>query len=268
MITQLSYANGTYHSPPSASSKNGCHFPSLRFYLKFLRIVFTSYTAAKRGQYDGTRWSLSSLAILRALEAVGVCVEITGVDRFQTFDGPCVFIANHMSTLETVVLPGIIQPMKDVTFIVKQNLLEYPLFKHILSARDPIAVTRKHPREDFKRVLEEGTEKLQAGISLVVFPQTTRTTEFDPQHFNTIGIKVAKRAQVPVIPIGLVSDAWGIGKPIKDFGKIDPAKRVYFAFGDPLWVQGRGDAEHEQILDFIRAHIDEKRGVQAFASSR
>lgn len=259
-MMHLSYTNGIYHSPPSAPSSSGVRFPSLKFYVKFLHIVFTSYTEARRGQYDGTRWSLSSLAILRALEAVGVSFEITGVDYFRAIAGPCVFIANHMSTLETVVLPGIIQPIKDVTFVVKQNLLEYPVFKHILSARNPIAVTRKHPREDFKRVLEEGSEKLQAGISIVVFPQTTRTTEFDPGQFNTIGIKLAKRAQVPVIPIGLVSDAWGIGKPLKDFGKIDPIKPVYLAFGPPLRVQGRGDAEHNQVLDFIRSYIDEKRG--------
>ena len=258
-MIHMNYANGIYHSPPSALSSSSVCFPSLKFYVKFLHIVFTSYAEARRGQYDGARWSLSSLAILRSLEAVGVFFEITGVDHFRTIDGPCVFIANHMSTLETVILPGIIQPIKDVTFIVKQNLLEYPVFKHILSARSPIAVTRKHPREDFKRVLEEGSAKLQTGTSIIVFPQTTRTTEFNPGQFNTIGIKLAKRAQVPVIPIGLVSDAWGIGKPIKDFGKIDPAKPVHFAFGPPLRVQGRGDAEHEQVLDFIRSHIEEKR---------
>lgn len=258
MVVQLNYTNGSYHSPRSDPSSSGVRFPSLKFYVKFLHIVFTSYTDAKRGQYDGTRWGLSSIAIFRALEAVGVSFEIAGVDHFRTLDGPCVFIANHMSTLETMVLPGIIHPIKAVTFIVKQNLLEYPVFKHILSARHPIAVTRKHPREDFKRVLEEGAEKLQAGISIVVFPQTTRTTEFDASQFNTIGIKLAKRAQVPVIPIGLVSDAWGIGKPIKEFGKIDPTKPVYLAFGPPLRVQGRGDAEHEQVLHFIRSHIDQK----------
>jgi len=156
MVAHLSYTNGIYHSPPSALSRSGVRFPSLSFYVKFLHIVFTSYIEAKRGQYDGMRWSLSSIAILRALEAVGVSFDITGVDYFRTIDGPCVFIANHMSTLETVVLPGIIQPIKDVTFIVKQNLLEYPVFKHILSTRNPIAVTRKHPREDLKRVLEKG----------------------------------------------------------------------------------------------------------------
>ena len=260
MITPLNYTKGTYQTSPLASPSHWfAQYPSFRFYLKFFPIVFRSYVEAKRGQYDGERWSLSSLAILRALESVGVSFEIRGIAQVRSVDGPCVFIANHMSTLETMILPGIIQPIKEVTFVVKHKLLEYPVFKHILAARNPIAVTRDNPREDFKRVLNEGCEKIQAGRSIIVFPQTTRTLHFAPHQFNTIGIKLAKRAQAPVIPIGLVSDAWGIGWPVKEFGKIDPSKPVHFTFGAPIHIQGRGDAEHEQVLEFIRTCIEEVR---------
>jgi len=33
----------------------------------------------------------------------------------------CVFIGNHMSILETFVLPCLIQPHRDVTFVVKES---------------------------------------------------------------------------------------------------------------------------------------------------
>ena len=36
-------------------------------------------------------------------------------------------------------------------------------------------------------VLEGGAERLAAGTSLIVFPQTTRTADFDPSRFNSIG---------------------------------------------------------------------------------
>lgn len=259
-MTQLNYTEGSYQTCPlDSASKWFTRYPTSRFYLKFFPIVFKSYLEARRGIYDGERWSLSSLNIFRALESVGVCFDIRGIEAVQAVDGPCVFIANHMSTLETVILPGIIQPLKDVTFIVKQSLLTYPVFKHILAARNPIAVTRENPREDFKRVLHDGWEKIQAGMSIIVFPQTTRTTNFVPQQFNTIGIKLAKRAQVPVIPIGLVSEAWGIGWPVKEFGRIDPRKTVYFSFGAPFSIQGRGDVEHQQVIEFIRASIEQAR---------
>jgi len=160
-----------------------------------------------------------------------------------------------MSTLEAFVLPTIIQPLKRVAFVVKRSLVEYPIFGHLMRARDPIVVGRTNPREDLKAVLEGGLGRLQSGISIVVFPQKTRSALFDPAAFNSIGIKLAKRAQVPVIPLALKTDAWGNGARLKDFGKIDPAKTVHFAFGPPLRVQGSGAAEHQQVVEFIREHL-------------
>ena len=210
-----------------------------------------SSAAAKRAGYDGAAWSQSSLDVLRALEAVGVSVTVTGIEQVERLAGPCVFIGNHVSTLETMVLPCIIQPVKEVTFIVKQSLLDYPVFKHVMRSRNPIAVSRLNPRDDLKAVLEGGLQRLQAGRSLVVFPQTTRTTTFQPAEFNTMGIKLARKAGVPVVPLALLTDAWRNGNHFKDFGKIDPAKHVYFAFGKPLRIQDRGSEEHAAIMAFI-----------------
>ena len=49
---------------------------------------------------------------------------------------------------------------------------------------DNIAVGRDNPREDFKRVLSEGKNKLEQGISIIIYPQSTRAVEFDPSKFN------------------------------------------------------------------------------------
>jgi len=197
--------------------------------------------------------------LLRALERVGVRFEITGIEHLRQLKEPCVIIANHMSLLETVILPCIVQPVMDVTFIVKQSLLEYPIFCHILRSRDPIAVTRTHPRQDLKTVMGEGVDRLERGISVIVFPQTTRTRSFDPSQFNSIGVKLAKKAGVPVVPLALLSDAWENGKYLKDFGKIDPSRQVRFAFGEPLRIQGRGADEHKAVISFIRQKLDNWR---------
>ena len=92
---------------------------------------------AKRGDYDTAAWCWSSLSSLRALEQAGIRIEIEGTEHFTTLKGPCVFVANHMSTLETFVLPVLIAPFKDATFVVKKSLVDYPVFKHIMRARDP-----------------------------------------------------------------------------------------------------------------------------------
>jgi len=38
---------------------------------------------------------------------------------------------------------------------------------------------------------------------------------------------------------------------IKEFGSIDPSQKVYFSFGAPIWVKGRGNEEHKTTIDFI-----------------
>jgi 1-acyl-sn-glycerol-3-phosphate acyltransferase len=229
--------------------------PSVVFYTDIISIVVRASRKAKRKRYDTSDWCSSSIESLRALERVGVQLEITGMNSFKTLDGPCVFIGNHMSTLETFVLPTIIAPYKEATFVVKQNLIEYPVFKYVMRARNPITVGRSNPRDDLKAVLEGGTEKLRAGISIIIFPQTTRTPVFDPDQFNTIGVKLAKKANVPVVPFALKTDAWGNGRYLKDYGKIDPTKKVYIAFGKPLRIKDRGAEEHQQIVQFVTARL-------------
>lgn len=237
---------------------------SALFYANIVRIVIKASRKAKGGTYDTAAWCESSLATLRALEQVGVRLEITGFDNFRSIEGPCVFIGNHMSTLETFVLPVLIAQIKDTTFVVKQSLIEYPVFKHVMRSRNPVTVGRANPRDDLRAVLDEGTERLKAGRSIIIFPQTTRTPVFDPSQFNTIGIKLAKKADVPVVPIALKTDAWGNGAYIKDFGRIDPAKTVHFAFGKPLRISGRGDQEHQQIIDFISGNLKEWERDRSF----
>jgi len=222
-----------------------------------LLIVLKASWRAKHGRYDTAAWAASSHEVVRALESVGVQFEITGIEHVRRLDAPAVFIANHMSILETFVLPGIIAPIRETTFVVKRSLVEYPVFKHVMRSRDPVTVTRTNPREDLRAVLEGGQQRLEAGISMVVFPQTTRTTVFDPVDFNSIGGKLARKAGAPIVPIALKTDAWANGRYLKDFGRIRPSSKVHFAFGEPLRVQDRGREEHEAIVRFISGKLSE-----------
>jgi 1-acyl-sn-glycerol-3-phosphate acyltransferase len=222
------------------------------FYPQWMWHVCLNSRKAAKGFYSGSDWVEGSLAIMRSLENVGVNFEINGMGNICSFDGPAVFIGNHMSALETFVLPCIIQPLKTVTFVVKKSLIDTPIFKHIMRSRDPITVGRTNPREDLKAVLEGGIKKLQEGISIVIFPQSTRSVVFKPEEFNTLGVKLASRAGVPVVPFALKTDAWGIGRHFKDFGPVDRKKKVHFSFGKPLRIEGRGTEEHEKIVRFIQ----------------
>ncbi len=256
-MKQLNYINATYLTTPGKVSLMAGLLPSLHFYCRFIEIVFRASRKAKRGVYHDAEWYLSSFNVLKQLEKIGICFHVTGIDHLQRLVGPCVIIGNHMSMTETVVLPAIINPAKNITFIIKESLLRYPVFKHIMRSRNPIAVTRANPRQDLKTVMEEGVERLRKGISIVVFPQTTRSVSFDPEQMSSIGVKLAKKAEVPVVPLALDTSAWRNGKYIKDFGKIDVSKDIYFSFGEPIHVQGKGTEEHRMVIEYIETKLKE-----------
>jgi 1-acyl-sn-glycerol-3-phosphate acyltransferase len=246
-----------YVSPSKRATGLRKVFPSLFFYPVMIRIVLHAASLSRKGRYDSEQWVRSSRGVLSLLESVGVRVDIRNVRVLKGLDTPCVFIGNHMSTLETFVLPCILQPYRSITYVIKRSLIEYPVFKHVMISRDPIVIDRANPREDFKNVMEEGEERISRGFSVIVFPQATRSVTFDPAMFNSMGIKLARRCSVPVVPIALKTDAWGNGRLLKDFGRIDSGKTVHFAFGDPIRVRGSGKEEHARVARFIREQLGE-----------
>jgi 1-acyl-sn-glycerol-3-phosphate acyltransferase len=231
-------------------------FPTLLFYFKIIAIVCRASWAARRGKYDSVDWYGSSAASVRALEQTGCHLEVTGLEHLQGIDRPCIFIGNHMSTLETFVLPSLIMPQGfDLTYVIKRSLVDYPVFGDVVKTRDPVVVDRVNPRDDLKVVMEEGARRLEQGRSLVIFPQHTRTVDFDPKQFNSIGIKLAQRTGTIVVPVALLTWAWSSGKMLKDFGPIFPSRTIHFAFGEPMEVSGRGQEEQQRIVDFIQGHL-------------
>jgi 1-acyl-sn-glycerol-3-phosphate acyltransferase len=107
--------------------------------------------------------------------------------------------------------------------------------------------------------MNDGTERLKNGISIVIFPQSTRSVEFKPEEFNSLGVKLAKKAGVVVIPIALKTDFWGNGKLVKELGPLDHKKHIHIKFGDPMHITGNGKEENQKIIDFIKGSLEEWR---------
>jgi 1-acyl-sn-glycerol-3-phosphate acyltransferase len=256
---------GHYHSSARRPGWLARAFPSLSFYPKLAGIVLRCSRMAQQGRYDHLAWARSSEEVVAFLEASGCRFHVMGLGNLDALDRPCVFIGNHMSSLETFALPGILVPRcGNLTFVVKRSLIEYPFFKHVMLSRNPIVVDRVNPRDDLKAVMEQGAERLAAGYSIAIFPQHTRAIEFDPGQFNSIGIKLAIRTGTPVVPVALQTSAWSPGKRFKDYGPILPSRPVHFAFGEPFTVVGKGNEEHQRIVGFIQEHLAEwNRGLGA-----
>ncbi len=242
------------YQSPAGRSRPGMYFPAwlnLKYYLRLVSTLTHASIVGRRGDLDDDRWAWFSHKILRIVESVGGKVDISGLEGVSNHRGPLVYIANHMSLLETLIMPGIALAFNRVTFVIKEELRHYPVIRHFMIALKLIAVSRENPREDLKTVLREGGKFIAEGGSIVIFPQATRSVEFDIEAFNTLGVKLASRAGVPVVPVAIKTDFQNNGKWIKDMGTIVPEKTLYFKFGEPLAVGEKWRQTHQHVIEFI-----------------
>jgi 1-acyl-sn-glycerol-3-phosphate acyltransferase len=159
-----------------------------------------------------------------------------------------------------MVFPGLIAPHRDVTFVVKDSLVRHPVFGPVMRSREPIIVGRSEPRKDFETVMNEGMDLLSKGISIVIFPQSTRSNIFKAEEFNSMGVKLAKKAGVKIVPVAIKTDFWGNGKIIKEIGPLNHKKPVMIKFGEPFPVTGNGKEENQRIIDYITENLKEWNG--------
>ena len=253
------YPGNEYHTPRGTSRALGDYlFLGSRwyFYFSIFGVVWRARRMALNNDFNDENWVDVSYQMLQCHEHCGAKCHFTGLDNISKHDGPVVFIGNHMSTSETFLMPSILVPHKRTTFVIKRSLLNYPFFGPVMRSRDPIVVGRSEPREDFKVVMEEGKKRLDNGISVVVFPQSTRMVDFVPEKFNTIGIKLAKKAGVPIVPFALKTDFWGNGTFLKEAGPIHRKSHIHIDFHEPMHVTGNGKKEHAEIISYIQQRLE------------
>ncbi|MCD6271457.1 MAG: 1-acyl-sn-glycerol-3-phosphate acyltransferase [Deltaproteobacteria bacterium] len=240
--------------------KNFPGWATFTYYLKLLQRIIIDSKAADIGEYDYKRWAIGSLDILKNIESSGGSFSISGLQGVSMHGGPFVYISNHMSMIDTFILPSITTTFTKATFVLKDELLRYPVFGKILKAINPISVTRTNPREDLKTVLNRGCDLIANGYSVIIFPQTTRSTIFDATSFNSLGVKLARRAMVPVVPVALKTDFQRNGRIVKDVGMVNPGKTLYFKFGDPIPIEEKPQVVHRKVVQFISNNLSEWGG--------
>ena len=210
------------------------------------------------GKLDKEAQIRMSAMNLHLTERCGSRVHVFGREHLRALNGrPVVLMGNHMSLLETGIFHAIAREYVDFAFVVKDSLMRVPYFKDILSSIGNIPVERKDPREDLKKVLTEGKRILSEGQSLIVFPQSTRTAVLDPDKFNSLGVKIAKSAGVPIVPFALKTDFLSQGKGIfRDLGPVHPGRDTWFEFGPAMDVTGNGKEQLQQTIEFIQTRLE------------
>ena len=255
MIKSLyNHFDDSYTTPENVPRFLMSHLPfgvRLPFFYRYVRLIMKYRPYAIRGEYNDERWARSSLEMHRIMERFGARIHLEGLDNLRAVKEPVVLVSNHMSTAESQLLPGIVEPIKHITFVVKKELMEGPIWGPVMKARDPITVGRENPRDDMAIVLKDGLKHLEKGRSVFIFPQNTRSVHFTPDVFNSLGAKLAKKAGVKIQPCALKTDFWGNGRIASPFGHINPEHKIHFAFAPAMDITGNGKEQHEACIKFI-----------------
>lgn len=230
---------------------------SFRYAFTIIGIVARCAVKHLFRKFGYEEWAQTCMASVSFAEKLGGVMTFEGFEQRAAYDGPVVYVSNHMSTMETMVLPTTLLAFGKLAIILKKSLTDIPLVGAAACHVGCIPVTRKNAREDLKTVLEEGSKRLADGLSVLLFPQGTRQSVFDGKRFNSLGSKLAERAGVPVVPLAVKTDFLKTGKWVKDFGEVDPNTPIRFACGPVLPASLGARATHDQSVAFIKEKLRE-----------
>jgi 1-acyl-sn-glycerol-3-phosphate acyltransferase len=256
LLSSDSYTTQSEPKKDNNPEKKLSFFKTLFFHLGFIKLLLALRKLILKNKWTEDFYIEYCFHVLKRVEKIGGRFEIKGLDNLRKEQCPFVLVGNHMSALETLIFPAVIGTAINVTYVIKKSLMNHFIFGPIMRTRNPIVVERKDPRKDLEAVLTEGVDRLSKCCSVVIFPQATRTRLFEPDKFNSLGVKLAKRAGVSVIPFALKTDVWTTGKLVSDIGNLYPDRTVHIEFGAPVKIDGAGKKEHEQIIAFINSRFE------------
>jgi putative phosphoserine phosphatase/1-acylglycerol-3-phosphate O-acyltransferase len=132
-----------------------------------------------------------------ALGLAGVRLEVTGEEHLWSHR-PAVFIFNHQSALDTVVLGSLLR--RDFTGVAKKEAAHDPRFAPIGALLNVVYIDRAnsgHARE----AMQPAVDRLRGGDSIAIAPEGTRTPTPRLRPFKKGAFHVAMQAGVPLVPI-------------------------------------------------------------------
>lgn len=127
----------------------------------------------------------------------GLSYEVEGLENIPR-DRAAIILSKHQSAWETVALRQFISPQ---TSVLKKSLLQIPFGGWALATLKPIAIDRQNQKEALKMLIDQGVERLQEGLFVVIFPEGTRVAPHEHKKFKAGGAMLAQKSEFPVIPL-------------------------------------------------------------------
>jgi len=134
-----------------------------------------------------------------ALALTGVKLDVTGAENLEKAR-PAVFIANHQSTLDVLVLGALLR--HDFTAVAKREARLDPRMAVIGAVLDPVWIDRSN-LANAKASMDGAVRRLRDGDSILVLPEGTRMPTPSLGRFKKGAFHIARQAGVPIVPIVL-----------------------------------------------------------------
>lgn len=175
---------------------------SLVFYLGFgiwtifwgtVSLLF-AFLPRKQRYWFAQVWARVSITWLAL--SCGIRHRVTGLDHLPA--RPVVILSNHQSAWETIAFLTIFPRF---AYVLKQELFRIPFFGWALQLFWPIGIDREAGRDAARQVLEEGQKRLDAGVSVLVFPEGTRQPAHQLGRFASTGAGLAVKAGTDLVPV-------------------------------------------------------------------
>ena len=213
------------------------------------------------GKLTTDKWAEFCFSSVTVPERLGMNVIVEGFENRMKVDGPVLYLCNHMSMTETILLPPTLLAFGPFSYVAKASLAHLPFLEKAAEHMRMVPISRTSPREDLISILKVGTERIVGGDSFLIYPQGTRCDVFSRKRYSSIGAKLAERAGCPLVTIVVDTRCQptrktGILKKIfKDFGPVDTSRDIRVCCG-PVIPNDKSKVMHEAAFDWMAGKLE------------
>jgi 1-acyl-sn-glycerol-3-phosphate acyltransferase len=169
----------------------------------------------------------------------GIKVHLHGLEHARPGQS-YVITANHLSHFDIWVLYGWLG--MDLRWVMKQELRQVPVIGISCAALGHVFIDRSN-REAALASLNAARQEINAGTSILFFPEGTRSRDGSLKPFKKGAFNMALDLQLPILPV-TINGTWEILPP--GSLQLSPGE-VHITIHAPVAVQGRSEADLDDL---------------------
>lgn len=173
----------------------------------------------------------------------GVKVRVTG-QEYVDAKSPRIYMTNHQSYFDIFALLAYV-PV-DFKFILKQELMRIPLLGIAMRKVGYIGIERRDPKKAIES-MDQAARKIKEGVSVVIFPEGTRSVDGKLQGYKKGGFYLALNSNCDIVPVTIV-DSYKIVP--KGSLKINKGS-FYVHIGRPIPTKGYSKENIAQLMKVV-----------------